>query len=72
MRKHLTAVPGGTFRGHLLPASVEGLRSPSQAGRCLQLSTELCDSVEILVSCGFRDFSHVSIELSSNEQTKWV
>lgn len=53
-------MPGGTFRGHLLPANVEGLRSPSQAGRRLQLSTGLC--VESLVSCGFWYFFHVSIQ----------
>lgn len=49
-------MPGASFEGHFLPANVDGFRSPSQAGRCLQFSTELCDTVESLVSWGFRYF----------------
>lgn len=44
-------MPGGTFKGHLLPANRDCLRNLSQAGRTgLQPSTGLCDSVESLVS----------------------
>lgn len=51
IRKPWAVVPGGTFKGHLLPANRDCLRNLSQAGRTgLQPSTGLYDSVESLVS----------------------